>query len=104
MTCQSITLTQKNDEWLKNQIKNDEFNSKSEAINYLIKQARERDEYYDYLRMKIKKGEESGWAEKQSAEKMLTEIKNKLNLFYFTLFKDMKFRTIIVQFLVYFAL
>ncbi|WP_203227662.1 hypothetical protein [Paenimyroides viscosum] len=73
-------------------------------INYLIKQARERDEYYDYVRMKIKKEEESGWAEKQSAEEMLTEIKNKLNLFYFTLFKSMKFCTITVQLLAFFAL
>ncbi len=33
MTRQSITLTQKNDEWLKNQIKNEEFSNKSKAIN-----------------------------------------------------------------------
>lgn len=78
MTRQSITLAQKNDEWLKDQVKNEEFSSKSEAVNYLIKQAREQEAYYDYVRMKIKKGEESGWAEKQSAEEMLAEFKNRL--------------------------
>ena len=56
MTRQSITLAQKNDEWLKDQVKNEEFSSKSEAVNYLIKQAREQEAYYDYVRMKIKKG------------------------------------------------
>ena len=78
MTRQSITLAQKNDEWLKDKVKSEEFSSKSEAVNYLIKQAREQEVYYDYVRMKIKKGEESGWAEKQSAEEMLAEFKNRL--------------------------
>jgi antitoxin ParD1/3/4 len=40
MTRQSISLAQQNDEWLKKQVSNEEFSSKSEAINYLIKQAR----------------------------------------------------------------
>lgn len=78
MTRQSITLAQKNDEWLKNQVKNEEFSSKSEAVNYLIKQAREQEAYYDYVRMKIEKAEKSGWSEKQSAEEMLAEFKNRL--------------------------
>lgn len=79
MTRQSITLAQKNDEWLKDQVKNEEFNSKSEAINYLIKQAREQEAYYDYVRMKIKKGEESGFSTK-TKEELLAEIKSKLNV------------------------
>ena len=40
MSRQSITLANKNDEWLKNQVANEEFSSKSEAVNYLIKKAR----------------------------------------------------------------
>lgn len=79
MTRQSITLTQKNDEWLKDQVKNEEFSSKSEAVNYLIKQAREQEAYYDYVRMKIKKGEESGFSTK-TKEELLAEIKSKLNV------------------------
>lgn len=79
MTRQSITLAQKNDEWLKDQVKNEEFSSKSEAVNYLIKQAREQQAYYDYVRMKIKKGEESGFSTK-TKEELLAEIKSKLNV------------------------
>lgn len=37
MTRLSISLTKQNDEWLKGQLKEEEFNSKSEAINHLIK-------------------------------------------------------------------
>lgn len=80
MTRQSITLAKQNDEWLKAQVENEEFNSKSEAINYLIKQARERDEYYEYVRMKIERGEKSGLAEKQTKEEMLAEFKKRLNI------------------------
>ncbi|PJR04809.1 ribbon-helix-helix domain-containing protein [Avrilella dinanensis] len=79
MTRQSITLAQKNDEWLKDQVKNEEFSSKSEAVNYLIKQAREQEAYYDYVRMKIKKGEESGLSTK-TQEEFSAEIKSKLNV------------------------
>ena len=79
MSRQSITLAQKNDEWLKEQVKNEEFSSKSEAVNYLIKQAREQEAYYDYVRMKIKKGEESGFSTK-TKEELLAEIKSKLNV------------------------
>lgn len=75
MTRQSISLTAPNEEWLKNQVKAEEFSSKSEAINYLIKQARTQDEYYDFVRAKIDKGEKSGFAKKQTREEMLAEFK-----------------------------
>lgn len=78
MTRQSISLTKQNDEWLKNQVSEDEFNSKSEAINYLIKQARNQQDYYDFVRMKIEKGEQSGLAKKQTREEMLAEFKKDL--------------------------
>ncbi len=45
MILQSISLSNQNDEWLKEQISKEEFTSKSEVVNYLIKQARERYEY-----------------------------------------------------------
>jgi antitoxin ParD1/3/4 len=78
MTRQSITLAKQNDEWLKAQIAEEEFNSKSEAINYLIKQARERDAYHDFVQMKIDRGLKSGFAEKQTKEEILAEFKNRL--------------------------
>ncbi|WP_289661181.1 ribbon-helix-helix domain-containing protein [Flavobacterium panacagri] len=78
MTRQSISLTAPNDEWLKNQVNAEEFSSKSEAINYLIKQARSQEEYYEFVRSKIDKGETSGFAKKQSREEMLAEFKKDL--------------------------
>ncbi|MEZ4792793.1 MAG: CopG family transcriptional regulator [Gelidibacter sp.] len=78
MARQSITLTNQNDEWLKKQLSEEEFNSKSEAINYLIKQARNQEAYYEFVRMKIEKGEKSGLAKKQTREEMLAEFKKNL--------------------------
>ncbi|MBK5209035.1 MAG: CopG family transcriptional regulator [Flavobacteriaceae bacterium] len=78
MTRQSITLAKQNDEWLKNQVAEQEFNSKSEAVNYLIKQAREREEYHNYVQMKINRGLKGGFAEKQTREEMLAEFKKRL--------------------------
>ena len=62
MSRQSITLANQNDEWLKQQVANEEFTSKSEAVNYLIKQARERDEYVEFVRMKLDRAEKSGFS------------------------------------------
>jgi antitoxin ParD1/3/4 len=80
MARQSITLAAQNDEWLKEQVAKEEFTSKSEAVNYLIKQAREQDAYVDFVRMKIEIGEKSGLAKKQTKEEMLAEFKKRLNV------------------------
>ena len=76
MTRQSITLAKQNDEWLKQQIANEEFTSKSEAVNYLIKQAREHDEYVEFVRMKLDRAERSGFSTK-TKEELLADIKKK---------------------------
>ena len=76
MTRQSITLSRQNDEWLKQQIANEEFTSKSEAVNYLIKQAREHDEYVEFVRMKLDRAEKSGFSTK-TKEELLADIKKK---------------------------
>ena len=78
MSRQSITLANQNDEWLKKQVAEEEFTSKSEAVNYLIKQARERQDYDNYVQMKIDRGIKSGFAEKQTREEMLAEFKSRL--------------------------
>ena len=78
MTRQSITLANQNDVWLKKQVAEEEFTSKSEAINYLIKKARSQDEYYEFVRNKIEKAEKSGFAKKQTKEEMLAEFKRNL--------------------------
>jgi antitoxin ParD1/3/4 len=79
MARQSITLANQNDEWLKQQISKEEFTSKSEAVNYLIKQAREREEYHNYVQMKIDRGIKSGYSTK-TKEELLAEIKKRLNV------------------------
>lgn len=79
MTRQSISLANQNDEWLKQQIIKEEFTSKSEAVNYLIKQAREREEYHNYVQMKIDRGIKSGFSSK-TKEELLVEIKERLNV------------------------
>ena len=79
MARQSITLADQNDEWLKEQVAKEEFTSKSEAVNYLIKQARERDAYHDLVQMKIDRGLKSGFSTK-TKEKLLEEIKKRLNV------------------------
>ena len=79
MARQSITLANQNDEWLKEQVAKEEFTSKSEAVNYLIKQAREQDAYVEFVRMKIEKAEQSGFSTK-TKEELLAEIKKKLNV------------------------
>ena len=76
MTRQSITLARQTDEWLKQQVANEEFTSKSEAVNYLIKQAREHDEYVEFVRMKLDKTEKSGFSTK-TKEELLADIKKK---------------------------
>ena len=44
MTRQSITLTKPNDEWLKARIESEEYTSKSEIVNDLIRRAREKEQ------------------------------------------------------------
>lgn len=80
MARQSITIAAPNEEWLKNQVEKEEFSSKSKAVNYLIKQAREQDDYIEYVRIKLIKAEESGFAKKQTKEEMMAEFKRKLNV------------------------
>jgi antitoxin ParD1/3/4 len=78
MTRLSISLANQNDEWLKQQILKEEFSSKSEAVNFFIKQARNQEEYYDFVRNKIEKAEKSGYAKKQTRNEMLAEFKKNL--------------------------
>jgi antitoxin ParD1/3/4 len=79
MSRQSITLANQNDEWLKQQVANEEFTSKSEAVNYLIKRARDQHAYEEFVRMKLEKAEKSGFSSK-TKEELLAEIKKKLNV------------------------
>lgn len=74
MPRQSITLTQKNDAWLKSQIEDiEDFSNKSELINDLIRQARRADAINNKLARAERVSEEKGFV-KQSAAQILAEF------------------------------
>jgi antitoxin ParD1/3/4 len=61
MRRQSISFTEPNDEWLKQQIANKEYSSKSELVNDLIRQARNQSKQINLIRLKLDKAEKSGF-------------------------------------------
>lgn len=60
MARQSITFTKPNDEWLKAQLDSQEYTSKSEIVNDLIRRERERQKEIEWIRIKLLEGEQSG--------------------------------------------
>lgn len=80
MARQSISLTRPNDEWLKAQVQNEEYASKSELVNDLIRQAREQQKEVDWIRAKLIRAEENlkskGYVNKSSDE-ILADIKER---------------------------
>jgi antitoxin ParD1/3/4 len=78
MPRQSITFSKPNDEWLKVQIDNEEYSSKSELVNDLIRQARKQHAQIDWIRAKLEKSEKSGFSS-DSKEQILKQSKTLLN-------------------------
>ena len=78
MSRQSISFTKPNDEWLKNQVDNQEYSSKSELVNDLIRQARNQQKQIDWIKAKIETAEKSGFTE-DSKEQILAKSKSLLN-------------------------
>lgn len=78
MSRQSISFTEPNDEWLKSQIANKEYSSKSELINDLIRQARNQQQQIDWIKLKLEKAEESGFTT-ESRSQILKQSKDMLN-------------------------
>ena len=78
MARQSISFTQPNDEWLKNQVESKEYSSKSELINDLIRQARKQQVEIDWIRTKLETAENSGFTS-DSKEQILAQSKSLLN-------------------------
>lgn len=68
MVRQSISFTQPNDEWLKNQVDNKEYSTKSELVNDLIRQARNQQVQIDWIRTKLEKAENSGFTNDSRAQ------------------------------------
>lgn len=78
MRRQSISFSEPNDEWLKTQVQNKEYSSKSELINDLVRRARSQQEEIDYIRLKLSKAEESGFTQESRSE-ILRQAKSSLN-------------------------
>ncbi|MFK8057520.1 MAG: type II toxin-antitoxin system ParD family antitoxin [Saprospiraceae bacterium] len=78
MARQSISLTPPNDEWLKAQVDAQEYSSKSELVNDLIRQARGQQVEIDWIKAKLDKAEKSGFTTDSKAQ-ILAESKAKYN-------------------------
>ncbi len=77
MARQSITFTEPNDLWLKNQVDSKEFSNKSEVVNDLIRQARKKQEAIKSIKDALVQGEESGVSELTPREIMACVIERK---------------------------
>ena len=78
MSRQSISFTKPNDEWLKSQVDSNEYSSKSELVNDLIRQARKQQRQIDWINAKIELAEKSGFTN-QTKEQILAESKSLFN-------------------------
>jgi antitoxin ParD1/3/4 len=78
MPRQSISFSKPNDEWLKVQIDSQEYASKSELVNDLIRQARKQQAHIDWIRAKLEYSERSGFTS-DTKEQILKQSKSLLN-------------------------
>ena len=78
MARQSISFTKPNDEWLKAQLETQEYSSKSELINDLIRQARKQQAQIDWIRAKLDRSERTGFTD-STKEQILNQSKSLLN-------------------------
>ncbi|HCQ75879.1 MAG: CopG family transcriptional regulator [Bacteroidota bacterium] len=77
MARQSISFTKPNDDWLKEQVDSQEYTSKSELINDLVRQARKQQAEIDWIRTKLDDAEQSGFTS-ESKEEILAQAKSSL--------------------------
>ena len=78
MIRQSISFTQPNDEWLKTQVDNKEYSSKSALVNDLIRQARKQQRQIDWIGSKLESAENSGFTT-DSKDQILQQSKAMLD-------------------------
>lgn len=77
MARQSISFTKPNDDWLKEQVDSQEYTSKSELINDLVRQARKQQAEIDWIRTKLEDAEQSGFTS-ESKQEILAQAKSSL--------------------------
>ena len=76
MIKKSITVTDKQNEWMQSQLKNGEYASDSELLRDLIRKEQRRNEDINVIREALIMGEQSGYSTKY-AEQILQEFKEK---------------------------
>ena len=77
MTRQSISFTTPNDEWLKAQIESEEYTSKSDVVNDLIRKARAQENENEWIRAKLIRAEKSGFTT-MTRDEILAQSKEEL--------------------------
>ena len=78
MTRQSISFNKPIAECLKAQLNSEEYSSKSDLINDLIRHARQQQVQIDLIRAKLARAEESGMAN-ETKDEILKQSKSLLN-------------------------
>lgn len=79
MIKKSITLTDKQNEWMQRQLKSGEYASDSELLRDLIRKEQRRNEDINVIKEALIIGEKSGYSTK-SAEQILKEFKEKRHI------------------------
>ncbi|OQY25213.1 MAG: hypothetical protein B6I37_01875 [Desulfobacteraceae bacterium 4572_35.2] len=77
MTRASISITPPNDKWIKSQIDSEEFSSRSDVVNDLIRKARNEQGEIQAIRAALIEGEESGTSSRTPDEIMQAVIERK---------------------------
>lgn len=77
MSRTSISFTKPNDQWIRSQIDSEEFTSKSDVINDLIRKARDQHSHIEYIRAKLISAETRGFDSRTLEQVMDTVIADK---------------------------
>ena len=74
MTRASISISPPNDEWIQAQIESEEFSSRSEVVNDLIRKARKETDEIEAIRAALIEGENSGFSDRTPEDVKKTVI------------------------------
>ena len=75
----SISISPPNDEWIKSQIESEEFTSRSDVVNDLIRKARKEDDQILVIRAALIQGEKSGTSNRTPDEIINSVISKRRN-------------------------
>ncbi len=77
MKRQSISFTKPNNDWLQAQVASEEYSSKSELVNDLIRKERKRQDEIEWIRSRLIEAERKGFTE-EGRDEILRESKKQL--------------------------